>query len=435
VKVRNRLSVVAGLALALGLAVLCLAGNLLLAHTIGDFKTQRLNSRLEAQIASLTISHRHVRINSTINDRLLDNYAWIFVRGRLVEQPAESAPDLGRIARAMMRSGRSVERVAPGGILLGARPLRLGHTKARATPTVTVVAGVSIAQLETLRRDVLFGSIAIATLVMLVGAVAVRRALSAALAPVEQMTRDAEDWGAHDLDRRFDLGPPRDEITALAATLDHLLARIASSRRHEQRFAAEVAHELRTPLAAIRGEAELAAHTQQLDEARAALGAVEEHSSRMTATLDTLMAFARRERRQTEGGADLVAIAQSFAGVRVEVGAVVPRVEGDANLVRQILAPLVDNAARHARTEVSIEIVSRSGAVVATVRDDGPGVSPELGERVFLPGVRGDGAPDTGAGLGLPLAQRLARSVGGEISLGPGPGGCFVLTLPAQPED
>ena len=63
------------------------------------------------------------------------------------------------------------------------------------------------------------------------------------------MTRDAEDWGAHDLDRRFELGPPRDELTGLAATLDGLLARIAASRRHEQRFASEVAHELRTPIA------------------------------------------------------------------------------------------------------------------------------------------------------------------------------------------
>ena len=71
-----------------------------------------------------------------------------------------------------------------------------------------------------------------------------------ALRPVaHDDARAAEDWGAHDLDRRFELGPPRDELTGLAATLDGLLARIAASRRHEQRFASEVAHELRTPIA------------------------------------------------------------------------------------------------------------------------------------------------------------------------------------------
>ena len=71
------------------------------------------------------------------------------------------------------------------------------------------------------------------------------------------MTVAAEDWGAHDLERRFDLGPSRDELTGLAATLDGLLSRIAASRRHEQRFADDVAHELRTPLATLRAQAEL----------------------------------------------------------------------------------------------------------------------------------------------------------------------------------
>ena len=60
------------------------------------------------------------------------------------------------------------------------------------------------------------------------------------------------------------------------------------------------------------------------------------------------------------------------------------------------------------------------------MRDDGPGLDPALGERVFDPGVRGPGA---GAGLGLPLARRLARSCGGDVRAGDGPGGCFVLEL------
>jgi signal transduction histidine kinase len=66
------------------------------------------------------------------------------------------------------------------------------------------------------------------------------------------------------------------------------------------------------------------------------------------------------------------------------------------------------------------------------IRDDGPGLDESLGERAFDPGVRGpDESEDGGAGLGLALARRLARSCGGDIVLGPGPGGCFVLELPA----
>jgi len=65
------------------------------------------------------------------------------------------------------------------------------------------------------------------------------------------------------------------------------------------------------------------------------------------------------------------------------------------------------------------------------VRDDGPGLAPELGERAFEPGIHGAQPHGSGAGLGLPLARRLARSCGGDVTLGDGPGGCFVLELPA----
>ena len=72
------------------------------------------------------------------------------------------------------------------------------------------------------------------------------------------MTEQAEAWSEHDLDRRFGLGEPHDELTRLASTLDRLLDRIAASLRHERRFSAELSHELRTPLAKVTAEAELA---------------------------------------------------------------------------------------------------------------------------------------------------------------------------------
>jgi signal transduction histidine kinase len=92
----------------------------------------------------------------------------------------------------------------------------------------------------------------------------------------------AEDWSEHDLDRR-----PHDEIGRLAATLDRLLDRIAASRRHERRFAADVAHELRTPLAAIRARVDLSLdpRASAVDHA-AALGSVGAQAGRMTATVD-----------------------------------------------------------------------------------------------------------------------------------------------------
>jgi light-regulated signal transduction histidine kinase (bacteriophytochrome) len=78
-----------------------------------------------------------------------------------------------------------------------------------------------------------------------------------------------------------------------------------------------------------------------------------------------------------------------------------------------------------------LEVSAQAGRVRITVRDDGPGLAPELGERAFDPGVRGPQASSPGAGLGLPLARRLARSCGGDVLIGDGPGGSFVLELPA----
>ena len=72
------------------------------------------------------------------------------------------------------------------------------------------------------------------------------------------MAERAAEWSEHDLTHRFDLGPPTNELAALGETLDHLLDRVASAIRSEQRLTAELAHELRTPLTSIQGSADLA---------------------------------------------------------------------------------------------------------------------------------------------------------------------------------
>jgi signal transduction histidine kinase len=297
----------------------------------------------------------------------------------------------------------------------------------------TVVVGISMVPLERLQTEVLIGSLVVAVLVLLAGGLAIRTAVDGALRPVAQMTADAEDWGAHDLDRRFGLGPARDEITGLAATLDGLLARIASSRRHEQRFASEVAHELRTPLAGMRGRAELAIAAPGPDadaEREQALRAIVEQAGRADAAIDALVAVARRELDPAAGTVDLAAIARELDDVRVDAPAAgLPAAAADAEIARRIVATLVDNARRHGAGEVAIELSAQGDRVRLAVRDDGPGLDPALGESAFEPGVRGERS--SGAGLGLALARRLARSCGGDVTACAGPGGCFALELPA----
>lgn len=442
---RQRLTLTSMTTLAVGLGALLVAGNVLLAVRVHDERSTLLSARAQAQIAALDVTPTGVRVRETANDAVLDRQSWVFDGHRVVERPAGASPALDRAAVALGRAGRAAERDGPGDVRLRAEPIRDGRARkggdsgaasdgGGAQPVGVVVVALSAEPLEHLQQQVLVGSLVIAGFVLVAGLLAIRGALSGALRPVAQMTASAADWSEHDLDHRFELGPARDELTGLAATLDGLLARIAASRRHEQRFASEVAHELRTPVAGLRGRAELALDAEGPGadaERMAALKAVIADAERIDAAVDALLAVARGELDPVAGSADLAALARELEGVEVSAPAGLPAAEGEPELVRRALAPLVDNARRHARGRVTIDLSASAGRVRLAVRDDGPGLAPGLGERAFDPGVRGPDEPDGGVGLGLPLARRLARSCGGDVVAEPGPGGCFVLELPA----
>lgn len=420
---RNRLLLTSLVTLAVGLGALLVVGNVLLDVRVHHETSTELRTRAEGLLATLAVEGDRVRVRTGSNDEVLDRRAWVLQGAQVVERPENVAPDLDRTAVALGRSARAGEHDGPGDVSLRVEPIH----NARGATVGAVVVAISTEALEDLQQVVLLGSLVLALLVLLAGGLALRRAIDHALEPVSRMTAEAEDWGAHDLDRRFGLGPPRDELTGLAATLDGLLARIAASRRHEQRFAAEVAHELRTPLAGIRGRAELALEDDE-DARTEALSSIITQSDRLTTTIDTLLTVARRE-IDPSASVDMVSLAKEVPDVELIVHGSPPLAEGEPAIIRRALAPLVDNARRHAVSQVTLELSSSRDAVRLAVRDDGPGLAPELAESAFTAGTRGS-APGS-AGLGLPLSRRLASTCGGTITVGPGPGGHFVLTLPA----
>jgi signal transduction histidine kinase len=109
-------------------------------------------------------------------------------------------------------------------------------------------------------------------------------------------------------------------------------------------------------------------------------------------------------------------------------------VGADAEVVERVLAPLLDNAGRYAAEHVTMEGARAGARVRIVVCDDGPGIAAGQAERVFEPGVRGERANGHGgAGLGLPLARRLARAAGGDVTTAGSDGGgaTFVVELPA----
>jgi signal transduction histidine kinase len=267
------------------------------------------------------------------------------------------------------------------------------------------------------------------------------------------MTADAAEWSERDLDRRFALGPPTDELTRLAATLDGLLDRLAAGMRREQRLSSELSHELRTPLAKMSTQAQLLAAAPELsqprrDEAEAIVRAAGE----MSDVIEVLMAAARAQPDGAGGTADVASsvgaaldAARPAAAARdvrltLSPGASSVRASAEPKLLERILAPLLENAGHHAASRAEVSIARRGAWVELTVSDDGAGVPAGEEEAIFEPGQRGAGtgsAAHDGAGLGLALARRLARSAGGdvEVDAAAGHGGRFVVRLPAAGGD
>jgi signal transduction histidine kinase len=255
--------------------------------------------------------------------------------------------------------------------------------------------------------------------------------LAHALQPVVRMTRQAAAWSERDLDKRFALGEPTDELSELAATLDGLLDRLATTLRHEQRFSAELSHELRTPLARLIGEADLALRRErEADEYRAALELILRNAQQLARTVDALVAAARHELGTARGSSDAYAVAASAVqacaaaagdrelSVRVEAPPRPLRIGVDGELGERILQPVIENACRYGRSTVAVSLGQSDGTVAYLVEDDGPGVDDDEREAIFEPGSRGRAASGdltSGAGLGLALARRLARSVAGDV--------------------
>jgi two-component system OmpR family sensor kinase len=433
------LSVLAGITLVL--AALTLAFNLVLNARLSSDATGLLQARLSAELASLHVSHDQILLPEAPDEANPDIQIWVFSSSRPLEQPRTRAAIQAAAALLARLAPRSKDlpdsRLQSIAIVQGGR--RLG----------AVVAAVSLLPYQQTRRTALLASCVLALVVLLALAISAWWMISRALIPVARMTRQASDWSVHDPDRRFSLGPPHDELTLLAATLDGLLARLAASLRHEQRLTAEVSHELRTPLASIAAEAQYALrHTELIDEGRAVLEQILRSANLMGRTLDTLIAAARAQLEPRGASSDAAASASAAraacAGAAaergIEFGVAAPTermpVRAEHDLVERILAPLIENAVRYASSRVEIGIDRAGSSVVFTIQDDGPGVNAEEQEAIFQPGRRGQGGTTTlssaGAGLGLALSRRLARTAGGDVqACSIVQGGCFTVTLPS----
>ena len=437
--VRSRLLFAVVGAMTLALAAGVTAFNVLLGQRLSASATSLAKARADAELSTLRVRNGSLVVAERPDEGTLGNQIWVFAGSRVIESPKAGA-ELDRTAAALTTgSERSLD-------------IR-NETRLVAVPVVqngqrygTVVSAVSLDPYNETGRAALVGSLIMAAALLGALTLVARWILGRALLPVSRMTADATTWSEQDLDRRFDLGEPYDELTRLASTLDAMLERLSASLRHEQRFTAELSHELRTPLARINAEAELAMKRERSgEEYRASIEAMRRSAEQMARTVDALVAAARHEAgltRSTSDARDAVHAAvdsvQSTAAARgIELRVSLPgepvRVAVESELLERIMQPLLDNALRYGQRAVGVQLLRNGMSATVNVVDDGPGVSPGEETRIFEPGVRGLAAEtsDQGAGLGLALSRRLARSAGAEITANASTtGGQFCLRLP-----
>ncbi|MEV8429935.1 sensor histidine kinase [Streptomyces chartreusis] len=257
-----------------------------------------------------------------------------------------------------------------------------------------------------------------------------------ALRPVEGIRGEmAAITASEDLARRVPVPGTHDEVARLALTTNETLAALQTSVERQRRFVADASHELRSPIASLRTQLEVGvAHPELLD-----LDGAVEDTVRLQGLAADLLLLARLDAGERPGDArfDLGALAREQAEGRAEVTveARSAQVAGSRGQVGRVLTNLLDNAARHARSAVTLTVRREGEWVVAAVADDGDGVAEADRERIFERFVRLDEArsrDDGGAGLGLAIARDVAVRHGGTLTVGRAPAGgaLFELRLP-----
>ena len=319
-----------------------------------------------------------------------------------------------------------------------------GHGRVLADPFTTadgssgvVVVTERLEPYEEAERLALIVTLLTGLLTTVAAAAVAAWATRRALAPVAVMAETATEWSEHDLSRRFDLGAPVNELTALAGTLDQLLETGPAPSRPPLPLTAALPHELRTPLTTIRGMADLILLRDALPlEARRDLEDIAAAGQRMSVTITALLDLARNEAQLVSGSHCSLREVLHDVAAHVDAGPVELAVDVDDlrlgvphDLAVRAVSPVVENALRFASNRVVVGAAGAGSAVEIVVDDDGPGIAQDDPERIFEPGVTSSAG--SGAGLGLAIARRIARTLGGEVTIAPRPGVTrFVVRLP-----
>jgi signal transduction histidine kinase len=282
-----------------------------------------------------------------------------------------------------------------------------------------------------------------------------------ALAPVNAIIDKTRNLSAHQLSERVPVPPTNDEIRELAKTLNGLLNRLEQAFQSHESFIADASHQMKTPLAILRGELDLMrSRPRSPEEVQQFLASASEEVGYLSRIIEELLLLARidagaaslqlRDVRVDEVVLDCVARIERLAGARgVKISLNLIENEGgertfvaqaDPDLIRSLVETLVDNAIKYSPQQggvVTVNLKNTAATVEIEVRDQGEGISadalPRIFERFYRAEANAEGKPEgkPGAGLGLAIAKRIAEVHYGSIHVEsvPGQGASFRVSL------
>lgn len=325
----------------------------------------------------------------------------------------------------------------PQRAVLGFSNVRANGTTYRVFSIQTSNQTVQVAQDLAVRRN-MAGNLALRTLgpiavMMPILMLVVWWVVSGSLQPVARVRSQVASRQADDLSPVSDTGLP-DEVRPLVQELNLLFGRVKTAFEAQQHFVADAAHELRTPLAALRLQAQSLDRADNPEARRVAVGRLTAGIDRATRLVEQLLVLARQEATAAEGAvsrpvdladlarrtvADLAGVAAA-KGVDLGVQQADPAtVEGQPDALQILLRNLVDNAVKYTPPGGTVDIsVQHEGAgIVVQVEDSGPGIPPDERERVFDRFYRVAGSDAAGSGLGLAIIKAIAERHGATLAL------------------
>ena len=442
-RARVTMTTTVGLAVALAAAALLLRGALQGSLTREVDGTARQGAR---EVAALAEANRLPRtlLTGTLTVQVLGATGHVVDASATADRLVPLLPPAQ--AAALARSGRAgVLGGCPCGI-----PYLILVLALPASGGQIVLAGAAYTQVRdsmmTLTRALLVGT----PLLLLLLAGVTWLVVGSTLRPISALRRGAQVITATGVTRELPVPQARDEVRVLAVTLNDMLARLDAAQQRQRRLVSDTAHELRSPIASIRAQLEVALdHPEQQDWPQTAQDVLAD-TLRLSSLAEDLLVLARLDEHQVRAAAgqrvDLAVLvteeAERSAGGRVPVAARTAGpcvVTGDAEGLRRLLRNLIDNAMRYAKSGVEVAARREDEEAVLTVSDDGPGIPAADRERAFDRFVRLDDARSRdetqtgGAGLGLAIVRAIARTHGGSAYLEGGtPGLRAVVRVPVD---